>query len=130
MQRIENLPGSNGRFVEHLRGAGPERLLDHVRDISVRENHDGNLLKLALGANLFEDVHAVHLRQHQIEQDCIGIVFMDTVEPRLPIGARLDAISLPLQARPINVRHDWVILDDEYSLHNPGESQPAKAIGF
>jgi hypothetical protein len=118
MECVEDLPGGERGFIEHLRSAGGERLLNHIGHIRVGEDDDRHVGKLTLRANLFQDVGAVHFRQHQIEQHAVRMEFMDAIETGLAVFAGLDRIAFLFEAIPVDMGHNRVVLDNEYVFHN------------
>src|SRR3954464_1663030 len=117
MKRVEDQPRRERGFVKDLRGSRAERFMDHVRDVGVGENDDGDLGELALGADLLEDVDAIHLRKHQVEQDRIRMKFMDPIKAGLPIVGHFDFVTFLLYARAVDMRDYRIVFDDQYFFH-------------
>ena len=115
--RIQDLARSDRGLVEHLSRARAKRFVNHVRHIRVGEHNDRRLAKLALRADFLQDIHPVHFRQHQIEQNCIGPKFVNPVKARLAILRDFQLVALFFKARPIDMRHNRIVFDDQYFLH-------------
>ena len=102
--------------------------MNHVRDVSVRENNDGRFAELSLSADFFEDIDAVHLGEHEVEQNGIGPKFVNAIKAGLAILGDFELVTLFFQTGAIDVRHNRVVFDDKYFLHRTGYVKPRKGV--
>src|SRR5205807_9717354 len=69
------------------------------------------------GTDIFQHLHPVKLRHHQIQQDDIRWISVEPFNRYRAIGCNLGAESLSLEAVAINFRHQRAIFGDQDSFH-------------
>ena len=116
-------PGANARqqFLDRKRfgdvvvGADVEAR-DAVGDAVVGGQHDDR--HAALGANALADFDAVHSRQHQVEDDEVGL-FEGLFEAGEPVARDVDLVAFVLEFELQDAADRRVVLDDEDPIRTP-----------
>ena len=123
-------PGDQRARVERLRDVvvGAELEADDRVDVVVPrgEHEDG---RVAAPPDLPADLEAVDLRQHQVEDDEVGLVPAVELEARLAVAGGDDRPALLLEVEPEEVDDVPLVVDDQDRLHPARGYRPVRARG-
>src|SRR5205085_5817372 len=127
VQGIKDISGSESCFIKYEDRACQKRFVDHVRHVGVGEDDNRRSVEFGFGADFFEDIHSVHLWQHQIQQDGIWLELVDAIKPALPIGGDFHLVAFLFEAGFIDARNDGIVFDNEYFFHNQDDGDWTEA---
>ena len=98
-------------------GAGFPGFLDHVAEVGIGEDNDGQFFEAGLGAYFLEQVEAGDFGEHQVEDDGIRVKRADQFKTGGAIGSDLDLEILHSKLVAVDIGDELVVLDDQDFLH-------------
>jgi hypothetical protein len=115
---FDDLFGGAIGFGKALGGAGFPGLLDHIGEVGIGEDDDGQVLELLLGADFFHQVNAGDLGHHQIEHNGVRAEGVDGFVTGLAIRGDFDLVAFDGELVAIDIRNNLVVLDDQDFAHS------------
>ena len=111
---------TRGKRFRHIVIRTKAQSADFVDIILLCRNHDNrNILLLA---HLTADLKAIHLRQHQIQNQQIKILFDRPHKTGVPLVFNLHFKARKLQIILLQIRNGFLILNNQYLTHETGTS--------
>ena len=96
--------------------------LDHVAALALRGDHDdGQVGRRASLAHAAQDLKAVQVRHHDVEQDQVKRLVLDQVERHPTVFGGRDAVAMELETATEHVTVELFIVDQEATMP-PGRS--------
>src|SRR5579884_2322935 len=100
-------------LVDEAVGPGGAAVLDVVGARERGEEDDRDVPRLGVALDAAAGLQAVDARHHHVEDDEVGTLRLQALQPLLAVGGGVDVVALDAQVHRDDVEEAGVIVDDE-----------------
>jgi hypothetical protein len=84
-----------------------------------RRGHEDDRCSVPLAAQLAQDLEAAPVRQHEVQEDEVEVIFPGLFDADAPVGGVHDGVPLGFEVVAEAVRHAAVVFDQQDASHLP-----------